>query len=766
MALKYKSKKDKHTNILYTIVTALLLCAVFLFVVRYFYESADREAYEQLHLQTKQIKDDLQLQIRSDRENLQTMANFASKLYSDGEDYHVMLESFKPIGLIENIGILNPDNTFVTKAGKLDLSGLIDFDDEAGRGAYISGRIKDLTKSDFEIVRCAVPIKSQNATVGILYGVIKLDLIGEKYGKIAEELNAQLFVYDKHTGNFIIDSVRDDLSNIAELKNRKYVDSYSYEEMMNAEKGYTSFISAYSGEKLYVHYSPLEELGWQIMLARPESLVFAKTHKISAMLILSFAILVAVIVVYILVLMGNEKKRNSITEYTSETRRLLLEINQQHGNISEALKIIQVFSRSRSAVFFDSDGEDYKCFAHEYAHITLKGEDRQYLIGELLRYAAELHKTNNSTLNIMRIIPNRHLVKTNNALYTFFKEHYIKEVSFATVIDKNNYICILGVVNPKDSRKARELLENIAVCFSIAIYNKRHLNKTEAAAITDSLTGVSNRVKYNRDILIFDRNRPENFSCIYIDVNELHMHNNKYGHAAGDEMLMYIANTLKDVFYGHYIYRMGGDEFLVFAEGLSHEKIKELINTFVEQLKPANYNVAIGLSYRSNNINTEEMVREAEVRMYEAKASYYQNKEQQSVARTKDKDYIQIKTGIPEIDSMIRVLKDHYNGIYKVNLDTDSARRILMPAYLGYNENEEHFSKLLNKYIDETVDSEFHRALASFMNYDALKKQFLEGKTPRITYKKTNSETVILSVYKLSETDDDVSNTLWVFAKD
>ena len=36
----------------------------------------------------------------------------------------------------------------------------------------------------------------------------------------------------------------------------------------------------------------------------------------------------------------------------------------------------------------------------------------------------------------------------------------------------------------------------------------------------------------------------------------------------------------------------------------------------------------------------------------------------------------------------------------------------------------------------------------------------------RITYKKTNGETVILSVYKLSDEDNSVNNTLWVFARD
>ena len=54
----------------------------------------------------------------------------------------------------------------------------------------------------------------------------------------------------------------------------------------------------------------------------------------------------------------------------------------------------------------------------------------------------------------------------------------------------------------------------------------------------------------------------------------------------------------------------------------------------------------------------------------------------------------------------------------------------------------------------------------SFLNDDALKRQLLEGKTPRITYKKTNGDTVVLSVYKLCNEDSAVNNTLWFFAKD
>ena len=115
---------------------------------------------------------------------------------------------------------------------------------------------------------------------------------------------------------------------------------------------------------------------------------------------------------------------------------------------------------------------------------------------------------------------------------------------------------------------------------------------------------------------------------------------------------------------------------------------------------------------------------------------------------------------------MLSVMKEKYNGIYRVDLNTDNAHRILMPAYLGYNENEEHFSSLLSKYIDDSVAPEFHRAVMSFLNYDALKRQVLEGRVPRITYKKTNGETVILSVYRLSDEEHSINNTLWVFAKE
>ena len=359
MAITYGKKKHRQNNILYTFITAFLICAVFFAMVANFYHRVEEEAYEMLHIQTKQIKDDLTLQLKSDRENLATMANFAAKLYADGEDYDLMFKSFKPIGLFSNIGILNRDNIFYSWRGTLDLTGKISFEEEAERGEYISGRISDLTLEGKEIIRCAVPIKLEDEIVGILYGVIHPATISAKYDQMAKDLDAQLFVYDKEGGKFIINTVNKALGDISQLKDREYKDGYSYEQMVSTADGYSSFKSKFTGEDMFLHYSTLEDFNWGIMLARYESQVFKKADEILGVLLIAFGAMILIIATYLLFILNSEKKRSRATAWASGIRKLLLEVNQQHKNITEALKNIQEFALSRSAFFVDTDGEDY-----------------------------------------------------------------------------------------------------------------------------------------------------------------------------------------------------------------------------------------------------------------------------------------------------------------------------------------------------------------------------------------------------------------------
>jgi len=764
MTIKEFTKKQ-HNNIFYTFVAAMLLCVIFLVMTSNIYLKEEADCYEYLHLQTKQFKDDIKNQIDSDKETLSLVANLASQIYEKNQDLKLVFDSYEPTGLISNVGILLPDNTFVTKNGTLNFEGSISFDEEITKGEYISGRVKDVTNSKLEIIRLAQPIISNGKAIGIVYGSINLDTLSKRYTDNVSELNAQLYVYESGTGNLIIDTFDEELGNISTLKGRKYDKGYSYEQLINSEKGYSVFQSKTWDEKMYIHFSPLGISDWKIMLARRQTHVFEQANNVVATMNISFALILLILIMYFMLLLKKERIQKHTTTEASQIRKLLLEVNQQQGNISDALEKITVFSNARSSFFVNTNEEDYNYISSAFAERHLLGEDRKYFVSEILGYAAQVRAESGKMVNIVSLATDSSLEKTNPKLHSFLTENSIGNVVFVAVADKNNQINVLATINPKRTDHAKSLLAEIAVCFSIAIFNKKHLHKTEKAASTDSLTGLLNRVTYKKDIMCFDEEKPENFACVYVDVNELHLCNNKYGHAAGDEMLIYIANTLKEVFYGNNIYRMGGDEFLVFIENTDQDSVKKAIDTMAERLMPKNYHIAIGMSYRTQNTNTEELVNEAEIRMYEAKAQYYQNKENKIVSATEDTEYKITKTGIGEIDTLLDIMKDRYNGIYSVLLNTDEAHRILMPAYLDYNETEKSFKDIFAKYVEDMVDPDFHRAMLSFVNYEAIKRQLAEGKIPRITYKKVNSETVVLSVYSFKQTDKDINHTLWVFEK-
>ena len=761
-------KKKNYRSVVYTILTFLLLSVLFLALAGYLYKDAEERAMETLHVQTKQIKDDLTLQMLSDRENLATMANFAAKLYLDGDDYSLLFDSFKPIGLISNIGILTSENIFITKNGSVNLGSQISHAQEAEKGAYISGRVRDLTNVNYERVRSAVPIVANGETVGILYGIIKLESIEQRYIGIATELDAQLFVYEGITGDLVVDSIHDEPGNISFLKDRKYQNGYSYEKFATTEKGFSSFRSAYKDEDVLLHYSTLEEIGWKIAVIRYDSQVYAETHTLLMILLGVFMGMVIVMCVFSSLLTMAERRKNNVIDQASNIRKILIEAsgnnNNSNNHIAEALKAMGTFTQARSVAFFDTNDEDYLFIAPEMLDHLLPDASKKVLKTELFHYVSKLITKDSSSLKVVSLSLSSQLQKSKPAFYALMKEHNISEIVFSATVNYSNHITILCVFNPKRRSEACYLVEKVAACFTIALNNHNHLNRTQLAATTDSLTGTLNRVAYNNELHIINEEKPFDFSCIYIDVNELHYRNNQFGHAAGDEMLLFIAHTLKDVFYGQKIYRLGGDEFLVFCRNLSQEEIKKNLDLFLEQLATRDYHIAFGVSFRSQNTNTEEMVKEAEIRMYENKAKYYQNKGKKANDSVEN-EYLQAKTGISEIDTMLSILKENYNGIYRVSLDTDRARRILMPAYLKYNETEEHFSKLFATYVSESAEPDYHRSLLSFQNYGALVQQLEEGKIPKITYRKLNGEMVTLSVHKLCESDVSVTETLWVFAK-
>ena len=107
---------------------------------------------------------------------------------------------------------------------------------------------------------------------------------------------------------------------------------------------------------------------------------------------------------------------------------------------------------------------------------------------------------------------------------------------------------------------------------------ERRLAQAQEQANIDALTGVKNRHAYleaeerlNGQIA---RLQSPPFAIVVLDVNDLKTVNDSAGHQAGDEHLRSACKVVCDVFKHSPVFRVGGDEFAVIAQGEDYSGIE------------------------------------------------------------------------------------------------------------------------------------------------------------------------------------------------
>lgn len=116
-----------------------------------------------------------------------------------------------------------------------------------------------------------------------------------------------------------------------------------------------------------------------------------------------------------------------------------------------------------------------------------------------------------------------------------------------------------------------------------------------------------------------------------MDVNGMKCVNDTQGHAAGDELIQGAAECMRQCFgkYGK-VYRTGGDEFvsIIFV---NEDKLKEIRETFEKTVSDWKGELVNSITISSGYVyskekewrSLEEISREADIRMYQAKEKYY-----------------------------------------------------------------------------------------------------------------------------------------------
>lgn len=132
-------------------------------------------------------------------------------------------------------------------------------------------------------------------------------------------------------------------------------------------------------------------------------------------------------------------------------------------------------------------------------------------------------------------------------------------------------ICALDtktrVCTPDEKVKLASLASTAVEILSM----RRHMREARKLALVDGLTGIANRTGIELEIekaIIALRNHGLPFSLLYFDVDHFKKINDEHGHAAGDELLRLIGETLAERNRPDEVSaRAGGDEFLVLRLG-------------------------------------------------------------------------------------------------------------------------------------------------------------------------------------------------------
>ena len=152
----------------------------------------------------------------------------------------------------------------------------------------------------------------------------------------------------------------------------------------------------------------------------------------------------------------------------------------------------------------------------------------------------------------------------------------------------------------------------------------------ERLAYTDGLTGLKNRLAFNKVEPYLREDPNAKYMIIQFDINDLKVVNDVYGHAEGDRHISAAARIIRDSIreLGE-CFRVGGDEFIAIITGADVEasadgaiaRMEALTQAYnADEHPPVKLDIAYGMATLTMpDGNMEKSVRLADQRMYECK---------------------------------------------------------------------------------------------------------------------------------------------------
>jgi len=185
---------------------------------------------------------------------------------------------------------------------------------------------------------------------------------------------------------------------------------------------------------------------------------------------------------------------------------------------------------------------------------------------------------------------NLHMIMSQYKIYMY------KELNDVEKVMKAGYdYFVYDSMKKEDTKKS--FMTALTLKVELAEERTTNLFLTEAAE-TDALTGLANRAKLNSvidELFVMADKEKKNLGVEMMDVDYFKKINDNYGHAKGDELLMAIGKSFKELVNEKiFVARYGGDEFVVYYYDMTDEEIMKYAGKIREKIKKIGRNLRLG----------------------------------------------------------------------------------------------------------------------------------------------------------------------------
>ncbi len=191
----------------------------------------------------------------------------------------------------------------------------------------------------------------------------------------------------------------------------------------------------------------------------------------------------------------------------------------------------------------------------------------------------------------------------------------------------------------KNTQITQQLSEDLSQAESTISEKEKQIGEISRVALRDTLTGVGSLAAFNRkceELAEKRRTEPIPIAVVMMDINELKIINDSYGHEAGNKYLRGCCHLICETYRHSPVFRLGGDEFAAILTNTDYEHREELMQMLNETCEKAyactdidpwdRYSIAVGMSeWADEEMTYVAAFSRADKAMYIAKREFKQN---------------------------------------------------------------------------------------------------------------------------------------------